>query len=284
MKKRSIGYIFCEQNFGKDDKAFMKIAKKKRINLVLFNVGKEVDEEEISKKAKECKVIFNNSAEDIAIEIVKTLEELGKEVIDSSKIFYYTEDKWMFYLKCKENNIPTPETNLLSENLNFIENELKKFNHWPVILKRVEGTCGEYVEKAENSEEAIKIIRSFWKKGVERLPIIAQEMVKSPSYRITAIDGKIAQTAIKTCKKGWKATGVFAKKIKKFPVDKELINIVKKITRTMKIKICGIDLLKKEGKWVVLEVNSAPGLDFFESEREILITKILNFLIKKSKR
>jgi len=38
--------------------------------------------------------------------------------------------------------------------------------------------------------------------------------------------------------------------------------------------------LKKNNKWVVLEVNTTPGLDFFENERDKLVEEILNLLIK----
>src|SRR3989338_8981659 len=100
----------------------------------------------------------------------------------SSKAYYYTEDKWMFFVKCKENNLPVPKTNLLSKNLNLIKRELEEFNCWPVILKRIEGACGDYVEKADNYREALRIIKRFRKKGGRSIPIIAQELIKSPSY------------------------------------------------------------------------------------------------------
>lgn len=282
MKKPVIGYIFYERNLKEEDKLFLKLAKKKNIELVLFNIAKEIDDEEIEKNIKKCDIIFNNSAENFAIELVKTAEAFGKKVMDSSKSYYYTEDKWMFFLKCKEHNIPVPETNLLSQNLNFIETELKKFSHWPVILKRVEGTCGDYVSKADNSEQAIKIIKKFWRIGSERLPIIAQELIDSPSYRVLVIDGEIVQTAIKE-NKGWKATGVYSKHIKKFEIDKELKKIIEKVIRITGIKICGIDLLKKDGKWILLEVNAEPAFDFFEEKKEEVISKVLDFLKKECK-
>lgn len=284
MKKVSIGYIFNEENLTKDEKIFLELAKKKNINLVLLNTSKDLKEEELEEKIKKCDIFYNNSAEDFSLEIVKTIEELGKKVIDSSKKFYYDEDKWMFFLKCRENNIPTLNTILLSENIHTAKRELKEFNCWPVILKRVEGTMGEYVDKAENLSQAERIIRKFWKKGSERLPIIAQEFVKSPSYRVTIIGDKIAQTAIKKST-GWKATGVYLKdwNVGKFKIDKELKKITDKIIKSFGIKICGVDLLKKDNNWLVLEVNSEPAFDFFPAERKRLIGEVLDFLKKEAR-
>ena len=163
----------------------------------MFNLLDEFDEEKIKEKAEKCSIIYNNSAEPFAIEFVKTLESLEKKVIESSENYYKDEDKWTFFLKCDENKIPVPETILLSKNLNLAKTELKEFNRWPVILKRVEGTCGEYVEKADNINDAILIIKKFWKKGSEKLPIIAQEFIPSYSYRVLAFNDKIIQTAVK---------------------------------------------------------------------------------------
>lgn len=186
-------------------------------------------------------------------------------------------------MKCKEHKIPTPETILLSENIPIAKKELKDLGHWPVVLKRICGTMGEYVDIAKNISDAEKIILRFWTKGNEKLPIIAQEFIESPSYRVTIIGNKVVQTALKSCKSNWKATGVYEKKFGKFDVDEELKKILKKVMKMVKINICGVDLLKKDGKWTVLEVNSEPGLDFFEDEREKLIEETLDLLIRKAK-
>ncbi|MBS3079212.1 ATP-grasp domain-containing protein [Candidatus Pacearchaeota archaeon] len=279
-KKRIIGYIYCENKFRDDEKLFIKLARKKHVKLVMFNIAKELDEKEIEKKAKKCEIIFNNSAEEFAWEFVKTLEQLGKKVIDSSKTYYFTEDKWIFALACKEHDIPTPETILLSENLNIAKRELHEFNHWPVVLKRIQGTCGEYVARAENIEQAEEIINKFWQKGSERLAIIAQEFISSPCYRVTIVGDEIVQTAIKNGR-SWKKTGIYAKNIERFEIDPHLKAMIDKIIKVSKIHICGIDFVKKGDEWLVLEVNSTPAFDFFDEEREMIIGKVLNLLLRE---
>ena len=236
MKKVTIGYIFDTLKPDKEEDLFIKLAKKKGINLVMFNVRDEISEEEIEEKAKECDIIFNNTAGYMGLEMLKTFEELGKKTVDSSNVYYYSEDKWMFYLKCKKDKIPTPETILLSNNARSIKKELKEFNQWPVILKRIEGEQGEFVQKADNVKEAIEVIEELWKKGNQHLPIIAQELVKSHTYRVTVIGSKIVQTALKDGH-GWKATAVYANKVDKFEVDKELEKLVEKIIKMVKINI-----------------------------------------------
>ena len=282
MRRIIIGYLCSDKKLGKDEKIFLKLAKKKKIRLEFFNISKEFREEELEDKIKKCDLFFNSTAEDFAVEFSKMIEELGKVVIDSPEEYFRAEDKWVFFLKCQQHKIPTPETILLSESKKIARKELKKFKRWPVVLKRVWGTMGEYVEKADDIQQAMKVIKKFWKKGSEKMPIIAQEFINSPSYRVTVIGNKIVQTAIKQ-NNGWKATGVYAKNFKKFKIDPKLEKIVKKIVRISRIKICGIDLFKKNGKWLVLEVNSQPSFDFFEDEREMLIDKALNLLKKEAR-
>src|SRR3989344_1463222 len=283
MKKVVIGYLYSGRGLGLDEIYFRRVAKKKNVIPVLISTSNWSSEEELKEKINSCDVIYNSSGDDFVIETEKTVEELGKKMVETSKSFYYTEYKWMIIHKCKEHGVPTPKTILLSEDIAVAKKELHNFGEWPVILKRVSGTCGEYVEKAKNLKEAEKLIKKFWKKGSEKLPIIAQEYILSPSYRVLIIDNKIVQTAMKK-NKMWKATGVYATKFKKFPIDNELRKIIKKMMKFVDIRICGIDFLKKNGKWVALEVNAAPGFDFFGGEREILAEKLVNFLKKAAKK
>ena len=279
-KKTIIGYILTSIGITIEEKIFLKLAKKKNVEIKLINLFEKIDEKEFENQIKGCDLVYNSSPEDFVIEFLKTAEELGKKVIDTPQLYYYTEDKWMFYLKSRKHKIPTPETILLSHNLNMVKSELKQFGKWPVILKRIYGTMGQYVEKADNPAHAIRIMKKIHKKDCDKLPIIAQEFVKSPSYRVTIIDKKIIQTAVKK-NNGWKSTGVFSKKFEKFRIDSTLKKILEKIIRFTKINICGVDLLKKNGKWLVLEVNSTPSLDFFDEEYEHLVDLVLTSLKKE---
>ena len=282
VKKKAIGIICCGREMLKEGKTFLEFAKKKDVKLILINISEKFDIKSFKRKINKCDMIYCSVWDEFSIELVKTLEEWGKKVLESSNSYYYTEDKWMFYVKCKKYNIPTPDTILLSENISNAKRELKEFGRWPVVLKRITGTMGEYVGKAKGIVEAEALMKKFWKKGSEKLPIIAQEFVKSPSYRVTVIGNKIVQTTLKKNNAGWKATGVYAKKFEHFDVDKKLERIIKKVMKFLDIKICGIDMLKKDGKWLLLEVNGQPSLDFFEEEREKLVETTLNLLIKSA--
>jgi len=280
VKKKTIGIISCGREIETEGKIFLELAKKKDVNLILINTSEKFNLNSFKRKITKCDIIYCSVWDDFSVELTKTIEEWGIKIIESSKSYYATEDKWLFYVKCKNHNLPVPDTILLSENITNARRELKEFGRWPVILKRISGTMGEYVSKAKSLGEAEAIIKKFWKKGSEKLPIIAQEFIKSPSYRVTVIGNKIVQTALKRNNAGWKATGVYAKKFEHFKVNKRTEKMIKKLTKFLDIKICGIDMLNKNGKLVLLEVNGQPSLDFFEEEREKLTESVLDLLIK----
>ncbi len=275
--KLVLGYVYAAKNFNKEDLIFSRLAKQKKIELVPLNIFKQIEEDEFRSQVKKCSFVYNNSAEDCVVETLKTIEQMGKKVTDASELYYYTEDKWMFYLKCKEFGIPTPATILLSRNLVSAKTELKRFNQWPVVLKRVYGTMGEFVRIAHNLTEALQVIKRFWAIDCDKLPVIAQEFIPSSSYRVTVIDKKIVQTALKRSK-NWKCTGVYGEEFEKFIIDRKLKKIINKVLDATKINICGIDFLKRGDDWVVLEVNSQPALDFIEEEHEKLVGMVLDFL------
>jgi len=276
-KKLMVGLLISEKRMGIEERLFLKCAKKRNMELVFINLAKKFDEEIFERQVKKCDVIYNDVGEGFVLEPLKTIEEFGKKVIDASKLYYYTEDKWMFFVKCKEHNIPTPETILLPNNLTMARAELKEFGKWPVILKRIYGMEGQNVEKADTLEEAVKIAKSIWSKDIDKLPLIAQEYTKSFSYRVTMIGGEIVQSVIKKSR-NWKSTGMYSKDCERFRIDHALRKLLEKVARVMKINVCGVDLLKRGKEWLVLEVNTEPGLDFIEKEREKLIGKVLDFI------
>lgn len=72
--------------------------------------------------------------------------------------------------------------------------------------------------------------------------------------------------------------------MEKFAIDKKIKKIINKLIKFIDIQICGVDFLKKDGEWIALEVNSAPGLDFFKSERKKMIEKLIELLTKLAKK
>ena len=284
MPKITIGYITNTRLPAFQDEAFQRVARQLRIKLLIINSAKQAGIKAIEKKASRCALVYNSQVDLNSLEIAKQLEFMGHRVVETTRSYYYTEDKWFLYLMCLKNKIPTPKTILLSSDLVSARDQIKKFKQFPVILKRVQGFGGDFVDRAETPDQAVAVIKKFWKKGEDRFPIIAQEFVLSDSYRVLTIGRKIVQTARKK-RFNWKATGGDRAKFEKFEIDRELEELIKKIIKFVDIEICGLDFAKDPaGHWLLIEVNSGPAYDFFRREYAAMIRIAMIHLLTLAKK
>lgn len=289
MEKYSIGYVYYKgRSVCETDDLLMKQLKKK-VNVIPIILEKQFDYDGILAKAKECDVILNNAAAEPstleAIELTKTLEEIGKKVINSSHSFYYQEDKWMFYLKCLENKLPTPKTHIIpreGHNSSIIK---KYLENGPLILKAVFSSGGLCVEKADNYGIFKKKLSKIISKTPDS-PIIAQEYIPSNnrSYRITLVGGHVIQ-AIEKSGRSWKQTGdKKTEHYRKIRISGNLRKLCEKASKAFGMELCGLDLILNDNRWYIIEANSCPGLEFIKSDEKRIAKLITDYLYDACKK
>lgn len=280
----SIGYIYATAKLIEEDKVFLRLAREAGVKIILFPAAKFLSFERMKNLAKKCDIVLNNSAEPEALEMAKTVEAAGARVLDPTNSLYFFENKWMFYVHCRKHNIPTPKTYLLPQLLpqcyKPVELLIKKTGY--VIIKNIMTSNGNFVDRAKTIKQAIEIIKKFRKK--DGAPLIAQEYIKEAHrvYRVMVLDGKITQGVIKKSK-NWKCTGRFAKHEATFSVSPKLKQMCLKISKILKIPWCGIDLMRRSGKWVALEANATPGMDFIGGQTKELYQNLIQYLISSAK-
>lgn len=69
--------------------------------------------------------------------------------------------------------------------------------------------------------------------------------------------------------------------MKPFEIDDNLRQICQKTSKTMKMDLCGLDLIYSNNKWFVLETNSCPGLLFIEQETPKVIKTLGDYIIQE---
>ena len=272
MGKPCLG-IICTPQGNATERNLFPILKKK-FDLILFPVQKDIDYENLRKQAKIVHVVLNTAVDMPntydSEEMVKTFEGMGKKVIDSSKSFYYKEDKWLFYQTCVKNRLPTPISWYVPRNANAFKAGLKEImKDGALVFKGVFSDTGKAVKRAMDYEEALHVIKTL-RKEIGLMPVIAQRYIPhgKVSYRVTLAGDKIIQAIVKYGK-NWKEGKLYAKneRYRKFRPDRKLIQICKKVSKAFGLEWCGIDLLKDvRGKWYIIEVNSGPSMDFVISD------------------
>lgn len=286
IKRYTIGYVYPESDNCLDDKFLIKVFRKK-FNLILFPLEKPLDEKQIE-QAKTCRLIFNNAVCEPftwdGIELSKTFEEFGIKVINPSRSFYYQEDKWVFYLECLKNNIPTPLTYLIPKKLNYNEKKIKKLlMDGPIVIKSVFSDKGLCVERAKTFEE----FENKLQKIIDRAPttpVIAQKYIEhdNTSYKVLLIGNKVVQSVII---KGisWEQTGMKdTENYRSFKPDKKLKKLCEKVSKIFRMRWCSLDLIKQNDDWYLIEVNGCPAVDFIYSDMNRIGNLLVNFLLKEA--
>lgn len=284
-KNLSIGIIYYKTYHQQDyeDRLLLKFFKKKNIDVIYLPAEEQLDISELREKTKNCKLIYNDTTcQPIlfeSLELSKTLEELGKKVINSSHSFFYQEDKWMFYLKCLEHRIPTPKTYFIPRETRFYSKIIKEIlKENPLVLKGVFSDNALEVEKVSDYPMFIKKIKRILDKSPHS-PIIAQEFIPNlkRSYRATLINHKLQQFVVKISK-SWKQSGHKREHFRTIEVNKKLKDLCEKASRALGMQVCGLDLIFNNGKWYVIEVNSCPGLNFISNDEHRLVKDLANYL------
>jgi glutathione synthase/RimK-type ligase-like ATP-grasp enzyme len=285
MKQKPKLGIICTMHGNKTEKSLFP-ALSRYFELVLFPVQQDIDYDIMEKRIRCARLVLNtaidwpNSYD--SIEIAKMFEGLGKKVIDSSRSFYYHEDKWMFYQTCLKHHLPTPVTYYIPRNIGAMRSTLRHLAaNGPLVFKGVFSDTGRAVKRAMNYEEALRVIKGMHKKA-GNMPLIAQRYVPhgKTSYRVTLAGSKIIQ-AITKYGKNWKEGKLFWKneKYRLFRPDKKLAALCRKTAKAFGIEWCGIDLMKDSNdNWQLIEVNSGPSMDFVLSDMKRANTELAKYL------
>jgi len=283
----AIGYIYYKTYH--DPVNFMLMRQlAKKVHVVPLAIEEQVDLDLIRERTKHCTVIFNNAVFDPltfeSLQLSKTLEELGKKVINSTHSFFYKEDKWMFYLRCLERKLPTPRTYLIPRGTRFNQKYIRSIiRHGPVVLKSVYSDNGQAVERVRTFPEFKQKLKKLLRND-PRSPIIAQEYIPNGnrSYRVTLFGKKVKQGVVKIGKT-WKQTGKEENEtFHAIAVTPNLKKLSEKAAKAFRMDICGLDLIHTKGKWYIIEANSCPALDWIERDTSRLIRELAHFLLSKT--
>lgn len=134
------------------------------------------------------------------------------------------------------------------------------------VLKKI-SNCQRHIIKSLSSIRSIGTefetnINLFPKKSKE--PVLFQELIEGPNIRVHVIDETCISIIIFSEALDYRYCGS-DKRVShtyELPVDvqKECIAISKKL----KLRFCGIDLIKRNGEYYFLEANPSPGWSYFE--------------------
>lgn len=166
-------------------------------------------------------------------------------------------------------------------NVNQLES-IKEDIVFSTIVKSAKGSHGKGIELIKSYEELVE----FFKNHPINLYLI-QEYIpgyadRKEDFRVITLGDEVLGSYKKVAAPGSIVTNIGSGgDAVEHPLTPELIEIGQKIIKALNVEFTGIDIIYKDGKPYVLEVNNAPQFRGFETATKInLAGKIIDFLTK----
>jgi gamma-F420-2:alpha-L-glutamate ligase len=215
--------------------------------------------------------------------IIRHLERLGVTLINGSDAIDNVKDKLYSQQILGQSNLPVPKTMLVKHpiDVKLVENNL----NYPMIVKTLSGSYGSGVFMVENRKQFVQMMKMA-ELTRPSYNIIIQECIEDSfgrDLRVLVVNGKVAGCMMRQSIDGdFRANLTRGGEAIPYQIDDDIEWIGGECARLLNLDIAGVDLLFDKGKYVICEVNSAPGFEGMEKYTKINIAeKMVDFISKK---
>jgi len=174
----------------------------------------------------------------------------------------------------------TPKTVLISS-AEEIQNVLKEFKTYPLVIKSQFGAGGAGVGIVESERSAKSVISSMILNGSN---VVIQEYLPvkgGTDYRLFVIGGKVIRGIIRTApKKDFRANVALGGSKTYFEPSKELQNVAIDIANIIGLEVAAVDFMYYKNKFYFIEINKNPGTKNDPKTAE----KLFAYAIERSKK
>jgi ribosomal protein S6--L-glutamate ligase len=197
--------------------------------------------------------------------LTRHFEAMGVYTLNTASSITQSRDK-LFSLQLLINKgLPIPTTGFANSPLDTDE-LIDMVGGAPLIVKLLEGTQGKGVVLAETKKAAESLINAF--KSL-KANILVQEFIKEAKgedIRCFVVNGKVISSMKRTAAPGeFRANihlGGTGSTVKITTEEKKVALLA---TKTLGLKVAGVDIIRGQKGPLLLEVNSSPGLEGIES-------------------
>ncbi len=216
--------------------------------------------------------------------VVRQFEMMNVFTTATSDAILMSRDKLKSLQRLSKAGIGMPKT-VFTNYSRDVEEVIDHVGGVPVIIKLLEGTQGLGVVLAESKNAAESVLEAF--NGLEAR-VIVQEFIKEAKgadLRALVVDGHVVGAMKRQGKEGEFRSnlhrGGSADIIK---LSEDELKVAMKAAKTLKLPVCGVDMLQSSRGPLLLEVNSSPGLEGIEKATGRNIARSIITYIEKNKR
>ncbi|WP_423894310.1 30S ribosomal protein S6--L-glutamate ligase [Candidatus Pelagadaptatus aseana] len=214
--------------------------------------------------------------------LTRHFESLGVHTLNGSDAITSSRDKLFSLQLLQKSGLDIPTTGFANSPIDT-NDLIEMVGGAPLIVKLLEGTQGKGVVLAETKKAAESVINAI--KSL-RANLLVQEFIKEAEgkdLRCFVIDGKVVASIERTAAAGeFRANihqGGTAAIVKITPEERKL---ALKASKTLGLKVAGVDIIRSSKGPLLLEVNSSPGLEGIETATGIDVAGSMIASIEKT--
>ncbi|MHB1324078.1 MAG: ATP-grasp domain-containing protein [Coriobacteriia bacterium] len=196
--------------------------------------------------------------------IIRHMERPGGPVlINSSAAIMAARDKLLAHQMFAEAGIPFPRT-VLARQPSDVAKMVRLVGGPRVILKLMSGTHGKGVMLGKDFDEIQASLETVWALNET---LLIQEYIEcgGTDIRVITVGGRVLGAMRRTAKLGsFRANVHQGARVEPHPMDEELEWLALRATEVLGLDVSGVDLVRGERGYLIIEVNSAPGFQGFE--------------------
>lgn len=216
---------------------------------------------------------LNEHQLEVKLALLRRMELAGIKMVNTADSMALCNDKLESQIKLQTQGIVVPWSAIvhdpehLETALAAAEEAGKKF---PMILKTLRGTHGIGVMKVDSKSSLVSVFQAVHGEGQQ---LMIQEFIEhDSSYRIIMIGQELLaanERGQPKEKEEFRTNSHLGSETKKYDPSEEELEFSKKIVTEWGCNFCAIDYIKLEdGTFLVLEVNSSPGLEAMQKNWE----------------
>ncbi len=206
--------------------------------------------------------------------ISNMLEMCGYKLVNSAKSIELCDDKLKTYLSIS-GKLPIPKTVssplIYSSEKDDFYLEIEKTLNYPIVVKEVYGSMGNRVHLVKNTQE-LKDLRE----KLRYVPHLYQEFVGTygQDLRVIVIGGKAVASMIRHNDNDFRSNIELGGKGDPHTLNEKERILAEECAKELGLQYCGVDILSKDGKYYICEVNSNAFWKGISSVTGINIAKL----------
>lgn len=218
------------------------------------------------------------------IAVARFIEAQGYKVFNSPQAAFLTKNKRESLLKLSQAGLPITPTGINFSQY-FLGPHLKRNKNNPIVIKRNYGSLGSNVSIFHSHISFISFME-FISSILKPSEILIQPYIeaRAEDYRILVVGNKVV-AGMKRKAQGIEFRANLAKggSGEKINMTKKMADMAIKAAQVLGLDFAGVDLIKdKNGKLMLVEVNSNPGLEIENITGVNVVKEIVKHCVKKS--